>query len=258
MYYELYIDEIFLENLLLDFLLLLLTGLGGKFAIRWRKLFLSAFCGSLTGCMFVVFHMTNGVVLLLGQVGISVFMVKWGFSITEKKRLGRGLLFFYGTAFLLGGILETLHSRITLPVILSGTFGALLLCVMLRVRDKWKNETQNLCRVTLVWNGMQKELYGFRDTGNQLRDPYFGKPVTVVEYSAVKELFNQKIKVLWIPYHSVGSPRGWMPGVQLDYFLLHQEEGEKRIEHPIVAISKETISTKGNYQMILPSALTDD
>lgn len=259
MYYELYMDEFFLENLFLDFLLLLLTGLIGKLPIRWKRIASGALLGSLGACLFVAIPVRNKGLLLAGQVGISIFMVKWGFSIVGiRKKLWKSLGLFYGMAFLLGGLLLMMDSKITLPVVLSGTLGTLAVIMMMKVQERWKNETQNIYEVTLVWNGMQKRLLGLRDTGNQLRDPYFGKPVTVVEYSAVKELFNQKTKVLWIPYHTVGQPNGWMPGIQLDCFLLSQDGEQKKIEHPIVAVSKENLSVKGRYQMILPSALTDD
>ena len=97
---------------------------------------------------------------------------------------------------------------------------------------------------------------GLRETG--LVDPYFGKPVAVVEYQAVKELFNQKTKVLWIPYQTVGKQSGCLPGICLDCLFISRDGEEKKIDRPIVAVCKETLSAKGRYQMILPSALTDD
>lgn len=89
-------------------------------------------------------------------------------------------------------------------------------------------------------------------------DPYFGKPVAVVEYQAVKELFNQKTKVLWIPYHTVGKQNGCMPGICLDCLFINRDGEEKKIDRPIVAVSKETLNGAGRYQMILPSTLIDD
>ncbi len=257
MYYELYIDLFFLENLFLDFLLLLLTGIVGKLEWKLQYLGLAAFFGSAGACLFVTILRHHHVFWLAGQVGISILMVKWGFHL-KKKRLWKTMILFYGIAFLLGGVLEAMNAMFTLPVILAGIPGAFLILGAFRLKEAWKHQTQNIYQVTLVWNGVQKELKGLRDTGNQLRDPYFKKPVTVAEYDAVKELFNQKTKVLWIPYHSIGKEHGWMPGIQLDYLLMQTDEGQRKIEHPIVAISRERVSVKGNYQLILPGALTDD
>lgn len=257
MYYELYMDRFFLENLFFDFLLLWLTAFLGRLPRDFKRMAAGAFLGSVLACLFVVIPVKNKSFLLPGQVAVSIFMVKQGLAV-QRKKLWKSLFLFYGTAFLLGGILEMLHSQITLPVILAGLFGAAIVVGMKNIQEKWKYKTQNIYEVTLVWNGMKKELRGLRDTGNQLKDPYFGKPVTVVEYRAVREFFNQKTKVLWIPYHSIGKQSGFMPGIELDYFLLQGDGEERRIEHPIVAISKEIVSAKGGYQMILPSVLTDD
>lgn len=257
MYYELYIDLFFLENLFLDFLLLLLTGIMGKLKWKWQDLGLVSFFGSTGACLFVIIPIRHWEFWLAGQVGISVLMIKWGFHL-KKKRLWKTMILFYGIAFLLGGILEAMDAMLTLPVTLAGILGTFWILGAFRLKERWKCQTQNIYQVTLVWNGVQKELKGLRDTGNQLRDPYFKRPVTVAEYDAVKELFNQKTKVLWIPYHSIGKPHGWMPGIQLDYLLMQTEEGQRKIEHPIVAISKERVSVKGRYQLILPDALTDD
>ena len=76
MYYELYIDQIFLENLLLNFLLLLMVRMGGKFSASFGRMILGAAVGSLTGCLFVVFHVTDGILTFFGQLGIGILMVK--------------------------------------------------------------------------------------------------------------------------------------------------------------------------------------
>ena len=161
-------------------------------------------------------------------------------------------------SFLLGGMLPVLRLGLTLPVSLSGIAGAALVCAALRLRERWKYETENFMEVTLFWNGRQKKLFALRDTGNRLVDPYFGKPVAVVEYQAVKELFNQKTKVLWIPYQTVGKQGGCLPGICLDCLFIKRDGEEKRIDRPVVAVCKEKLSVKGRYQMILPGALTDD
>ena len=260
MYYELYLDEFFLENFLFDFLVLILAALIGKISIHWRRILFSALLGSICACLFVIIHLRSKGLMQVCQTAIGIFMVKLGFPkySTKGKKLWKTTVVFYGTAFLLGGSLEALDAGKTIPVLLSGVAGAFLVAGMIWLGERWKEKTQNIYQVTVIWNGMQKELKGFRDTGNRLKEPYFGRPVAVVEYKAVKEFFNQKTKVLWIPYHSIGKQNGWMPGICLDCLILQGEGESKTIEHPVVAISKENVSTKGNYQVILPSALTDD
>ena len=259
MYYELYMDEFFLENFCLDFLLLFLTGIAGKLPIRFGRMVAGAAFGSLCSCLLL--FLFPGRIFLFGAAFLAaVLMVKGSFQLSfrQKKRLLRSTAVFFGMAFLLGGVLPVLRLGLTLPVILSGIAGTALIYAALILKEKWKYETENLTEVTLFWNGRQKKLFALRDTGNRLVDPYFGKPVAVVEYQAVKELFNQKTKVLWIPYQTVGKQSGCMPGICLDCLFINRDGEEKKIDRPIVAVCKETLSAKGRYQMILPSALTDD
>lgn len=142
-------------------------------------------------------------------------------------------------------------------MILSGIAGTALIYAALRLKEKWKYETENLTEVTLFWNGRQKKLFALRDTGNRLVDPYFGKPVAVVEYQAVKELFNRKRRSCGFLIRRWESER--LPAGDLSGLSFYSRDGEeKKIDRPIVAVCKETLSAKGRYQMILPSALTDD
>ena len=259
-YYELYMDAFFLENFCLDFLLLFLTGIAARLPVRFGRMAAWAACGSVGSCALLLLFPEGGVFLTGAAAVLALLMVKGSFQISfgQKKRLVRSTAVFLGMAFLMGGLLPVLRLWVTLPVILSGIAGTALIYAALRLKEKWKYETENLCEVTLLWNGRQKKLSGLRDTGNRLVDPYHGKPVAVVEYQAVKELFNQKTKVLWIPYHTVGKQNGCMPGICLDCLFINRDGEEKKIDRPIVAVSKETLNGAGRYQMILPSTLIDD
>ena len=260
MYYELYMDEFFLENFCLDFLLLFLTGIAAKLPVRFGRMAAGAALGSFGSCLLLWLFPQEGIFLWGAAAGLAVLMVKGSFQLPfrQKKRLAKSTAVFFGMAFLLGGMLPVLRLGLTLPVLLSGITGTALIYAALRLKEKWKYETENLCEVTLLWNGRQKKLFGLRDTGNRLVDPYFGRPVAVVEYQAVKELFNQKTKVLWIPYRTVGKQNGCLPGICLDCLFIDRDGEEKKIDRPIVAVSRETLNARGRYQMILPSALTDD
>ena len=242
MYYELYMDEFFLENFCLDFLLLFLTGIAAKLPIRFGRMAVGAAFGGLCSCLLLFLFPGEGGLLFPAALAMALLMVKGSYQIPfgQRKRLLRSTAVFFGMAFLLGGVLPVLRLGFTLPVILSSIAGTALIYAALRLKEKWKYETENLTEVTLFWNGRQKKLFALR------------------EYQAVKELFNQKTKVLWIPYQTVGKQSGCLPGICLDCLFISRDGEEKKIDRPIVAVCKETLSAKGRYQMILPSALTDD
>ncbi|MFQ9394053.1 MAG: sigma-E processing peptidase SpoIIGA [Lachnospiraceae bacterium] len=201
----------------------------------------------------------EGGLLFPAALAMALLMVKGSYQIPfgQRKRLLRSTAVFFGMAFLLGGVLPVLRLGLTLPVILSGIAGTALIYAALRLKEKWKYETENLTEVTLFWNGRQKKLFALRDTGNRLVDPYFGKPVAVVEYQAVKELLIRKRRSCGFLIRRWESRAVACRGSVWTVFISRDGE-EKKIDRPIVAVCKETLSAKGRYQMILPSALTDD
>ena len=169
MYYELYMDEFFLENFCLDFLLLFLTGIAAKLPIRFGRMAVGAAFGSLCSCLLLFLFPREGGLLFPAALAMALLMVKGSYQIPfgQRKRLLRSTAVFFGMAFLLGGVLPVLRLGLTLPVILSGIVGTALIYAALRLKEKWKYETENLTEVTLFWNGETEET--FRSSG-------YGKP----------------------------------------------------------------------------------
>lgn len=257
MYYEWYIDLFFLENVIMDGILLILVGIAMNLRHSALRLLLAAVEGGAGACILALLPVENGAAALLLQGGLAALMVKTGFPVLNGKRLIGGIAWLYGLAFFLGGILEAVRVRVELPVTVSGLIAAILSSLLIRKRKETKVQRDNLFRVTLSFHGINKSLRGFRDTGNQLRDPYFGRPVAVVERRAIEEFLGQKAKILWIPYHSIGH-EGAMAAFTPDYLLIERGCKVRKVEKPLVAVTRGRVSARGTYQMILPSELIDD
>jgi len=258
-YYEFYIDIFFLENMIMDLALLLLTGRILKCRIMWRRLLPGSFFGALGACMLILVP-TGHVVLIFafGYVILSFGMVKITFAALQKKTLIKGVMLLYGMAFLSGGIFQTLFSQITLPVIFLGMLSVLFLTLLLKGYQSLKYKTQEVYDVTIALHGRCKRVKGLRDTGNHLKEPVTGKPVSIIGYDSIKELLDKDVKMFYIPYHSIGKSSGILPGMTLDYISIERENGSQKIEHPVIAVSKEAVNYKGSYQIILNPCLVDD
>ena len=259
MYYEFYIDVFFLENMILNYVVLLLVGLTLKKKISPGRIFLSSFIGAIGACILMMCPVKNMLVTFALGYGLTgIWMVKIGYGITQRRMLAKGVLLLYGITFLLGGIFQALTSQITLPVILSGILSAFILTLLLKGYQSLKYKTQNMYEVTVALNGKTLCVRGLRDTGNQLKEPVTGKPVSILEYTAAKELLDENAKMFYIPYHSIGKSSGLLPGVALDYMSIKREHGSQKLERPIIAVSKEPVNKEGNYQMILHPRMVDD
>lgn len=259
MYYEIYIDVFFLENMLMDYALLLLTGQILRWKISLRRILFGSFAGALGACGLLALPGRGLIItILFGYVILSVLMIKIGFPVRDKRDLYRGVICLYGIAFLAGGIFQTLFSRITLPVVCVGMLSVLALAALVKGYQSMKYKTQSLYSVTLSFHKKSKTIHGLRDTGNQLREPVFGRPVSVADLQAVEELLDKDAKLFYIPYHSVGKDSGILPGLTLDSMSIQRETRIQRIEHPVIAISREPVSSQGEYQILLNPIIMDE
>ena len=259
MYYEFYIDIFFFENLMLDYLVLLLTGSILKRKRSLPRLLLASLIGAAGACAFVISPIRHiPVLLILGYVFTALLMVGVGFGISQKRMLAKGFLCFCGTAFLMGGVYQALASQCLLPMPALAFGSAGILTVFLRGYQSVKFRTQNYYDVILGLHGKTICVRGLRDTGNQLKDPVTGKPVSILSYDAAKALLDKDVKMFYIPYHSIGKSSGLLPGMTLDYMSIRREKDLQRLERPVIAVSREPVNRDGKYQMILHPRLLED
>ena len=257
MYYELYIDVLFLENFLLDYLLLSLLAK----LLRCRAKGLRRACGAALGsfCVCLVYLLALerkpvGYVLIYGVS--SVLMVCVGLKIRERRRLGKAVALLYFCGVLLGGLFAWLKVRIAFPVypfLGISLISFCLLSVGMRMLMEFRGREQNLYEGMLLFRGKRVPVRVLRDTGNALRDPIFGKPVSIVT-EEVQKAICQEDEVLYytVPFHSIGQKNGMLQAFFADALYLNQKDGTvKCCERPLLGITKEPLSSKEKYDIIL-------
>lgn len=263
MYYELYIDVVFLENLLLDFLLLsLLKRILKCSAGRLRRL-LAAVLGSTGICLMYVFSVEQGffrflfIYVLLGTV-----MVKIGLHIKDRRTLGKAVILLYLCSMLLGGIFQWVQERVSLPVYPFLGISLISFCLLeagMHWLMRFRSGKQNLYQGTVRFHGRTVPVKILRDTGNYLRDPVFGKPVSIITEELQKELCQEEEILFYaVPFHSIGRENGIMQAFFADCLCIQTPEGEaKVIARPLLGVTKEPLSSKDEYDMILHPELLE-
>lgn len=261
-----YIDSIFLLNLVMDLYLLTLTGkVLGKTATYARIL-----AGSVTGalgycivlCLPGISYMLK---VLLGMLPIGALMIKIACRTKGIKELLRAQGYLFTFSFLIGGFIIFLKGKIpllkgwedSLTVIAGAGFVGFVICR--KVINIWqKRKQEHFCRVFIPGDSGQVELTALIDTGNGLIDPVSKRPVAILEENEWKNLkmWMKPEKFKLIPYHSIGKEKGMLEGYEVDALEVKSDTGEKRFDKVIIAIFKGKISGKGSYQMILPPELS--
>lgn len=199
-----YLDVIWLDNLMMNFLLLLtVRRLSGNRTQLWR-LWLSA----AVGAVYAVFLLLPGYALLAApgfKLLLSLGMLFIAFRMPDVVGGFKLLGLLYLTTFLFGG------AALGLYFFFSESFGysqgifyirnypvKLLLfstaAVLLLYRSLWPWIQERRMARTLYYpvavelNGCAVSLQGFLDTGHDLVCPLSGQPVLVASYNAIKVL----------------------------------------------------------------------
>lgn len=266
MYYEIYLDSIFLICFCMNRYLLGLTALSLSCTATHGRLWLGAAVGAAGSLLAFLLpagmaplRMVLAIACLYGMEGVA-FGCWWGrglFKITENLCV---------CFFLLGGALAVLlrllpgkggwlASGATVLLLGAGCYEGTRLLVHCRRRS------EESCRVTLHGaDGRSVQVEGLVDTGNSLREPISGRPVAVLERSVWEELYPGETPpgMRVIPYHSVGKPAGILSGYPMKSIEVELGGIRRRCEDVYIAIWQERLSETGAYGILLQPSMFEN
>ena len=262
--YEFYPDVQIAEDFLMNLLLLSVTArLLGNGAAR-RRMAAASFFGALahTGLLLASWACPNlRTVWMPAAWAVSILMLKLAYGLpflgAGARNWPKTLAAFYGSSFFLAGAMEFMSRGVRMGLVLFGTAG-LASYGMLRAgagiyRRLWRSRGQ-VYEVCLSLGGYSYNLRALLDTGNRLMDPFYHRPVHIVDREALPELDEGKLAGLGlhlIPYHSIGRREGLLPAVVGESLEIRTGEGSRTIVKPVVALSRIPVSGQAYYQMIL-------
>ena len=202
-----YLDKVFIGNLLMNGLLLWAAGRFTQIKIKNYRIILGAGLGSLYALafflpgaeLFYTFYM---------KIVVSLIMVAVAFAPVPPRRFIQCLCFFYLVSFTAGGVVigfsylanETggvgpIQNFVAIvnKYLWSGLLLTLaLLWASVAVLPRFFQGRQRIeavkMLITIYFEGKGVTVRGLVDTGNSLCDPISGEPVVVVEHDAIKEV----------------------------------------------------------------------
>ena len=254
-YYELYVDVLFLVNFMMDYILLLLVRKMLKCSATHGRIFLGAMLGAALTCLVVVLPIPYAFIKnILFHGFINICMVQVGLKVKTIPSLIKAIFLLYIGSILMGGLLEIFRPYVKIGSLflflaIVGYYIVLGIWKFLSYMQRWNSYHM---RVELCIGQKKHFLKGLLDTGNGLCDPITGKPVSIVDRSTANKLLGKEdIKnIRYIPYKTIGSKEGVMPCFQIDLLRIHGER-ECVIQDPLIGISEEKFSSRGECEMIL-------
>jgi stage II sporulation protein GA (sporulation sigma-E factor processing peptidase) len=209
-----YLDAVWVLNLLLDMMLLLLTQALCREHTSKIRLVLGAFIASLIVPITLYFP-ESYITTVIGKIVYSILIILVTFRFVSVNRTMKQLLLFYFVSFAIGGGLFAAHYFLQEPIALStsGIFsfssgygdpvswmfvviGFPIAFWFTKIRmDKHAIEKiryDQLYNVTLMIKKRTFSTFGYIDSGNQLVDPLTKRPVVICDESFLIQWFEQE------------------------------------------------------------------
>lgn len=273
-----YLDRVFLLNLLLDYLLLLAAAqLSGRTLHRLRLLACAAGGGAyavltfLPGCGFLrtpLCQLAVGSIIALCAYGgrgrpALLFLLLSGGLAGFVLALG---LWAGSPTGLLGRVYR---GEVSWPLLLGAALGFYVLLRLLLGQGA-RHGGGELLKITISVCGRKQTVTALYDTGNTLRDPVSGRPALVLERNAAEELWPPEVAAVLasplppeekmarlhrqgaavtfslLPFRSVGTPAGLLLAARSDYI----EINGRRYPRTPVALSEHPVSDGGGYHAL--------
>lgn len=279
----LYVDIVFLENVFMNSIILLATGVILKDKTRIIRNLISSSIGAVYAIIIYTSHIEIYSNIFL-KIMLSLVIVYIAFKPQNTKSLLKHLIIFYLTSFTFGGVAFALLYFVrpqdillqngvligTYPIkmiLIGGIVGFVIITISFKnIKGKLKRE-DIYCNVKLNVEEKTKIITALIDTGNFLKDPITKIPVIVAERESLKELFPDEIllntskiinggsidlgeyasKVRVIPFKSLGKDNGLLLGIKIDEAYIEYQDNIYEIKNVIIGIYNGILSRNRKY-----------
>lgn len=212
-----YLDVIFLENIVINYIMLYVTGIISKAQIKQKKLIAGALIGAIYSIIYYLLKLklySNCIIKII----LSIVIIYVAFNSNSFKDLLKKVLLFYLTSFVFGGsaiaIIYMVNSQnitiqngvlvgsYTLKTVLIGIVVAYFTIFFALKIIKTKISKKDLiCEIAVTLNNKEIKTKALIDTGNLLKEPITNMPVIVMEHSLLydilpKEILNNSEEIL--------------------------------------------------------------
>ena len=204
-----YVDVVLIENLIMNYIILLATRLILKIKIKHIRLML----GGLLGAIYSIVAYT-GILKIYSsfilKIILSIIIVYIAYNPQSVKKLCKELLFFYLTSFVFGGAAFALIYIVkpqdilmknglflgTYPlktVILAAIVAFVVVITAFTIIKSKFTKKDMICEIEVKLNSKIIKTEALIDTGNMLKEPITNTPVVVIEHTLLYDSMPKEI-----------------------------------------------------------------
>lgn len=266
-----YADVFILENLVVNYFILLLTSYLTKSNVSSFRIFFISIFASFYSLLQFNQHLSF-LYTIVGKIAISILIIYLTFMPRRIVLFFRQVIGFYLITILFGGMGFFIYFlgkdqidfelQIKLKNILIG-----LGCSLIAFKISYDFLIKKMAKEALIRyikfkiNDQEYQCTAYVDTGNNLKEPFSGRPVVIVEEKILfldKSLNNNQVskqnieelqgvwgnKILLIPYNSIGQEHGMLYGVIPDEFYISEDKNIWLKKDVVIGIYSKKISNK--------------
>jgi len=209
---DVYIDVLFLENLIINYILLFITKKISKINSSNLRMFMGAIVGALYVIVLVVSPDTKIYYTITAKLALSLVIIAIAFTPEKFKNFMKTLGIFYLTTFMFAGaafafmyinqsgsfvrngvVYVFWQSKWTMLFLSIAVALIIARIIMDLVQSRFVKE-KLLIPLKIVFEKKFTDISALVDTGNSLHDPLTNLPVVVVEFDAIKHISPDEIK----------------------------------------------------------------
>jgi len=274
-----YIDIIFIENIIMNTIILYATAIILKQKVKNIRLIISAVIGSIYSILMYITKLTI-YSSIISKFILSVVMAYVAFKPNDVKKIFKQIIIFYLTSFVFGGVALNLiyFLRPENINIKNGLFTGAFIIIKISIKIiKTKFNTKNMyCDINLKINEKQIATKAMIDTGNLVKEPITNTPVVIVEESLLEGIIPKEIlknlenilcgnlenlpqdiqdkylpKLRCIPFSSLGKENGMLVGIKISEIVVKNEDEEKKTPNIIIGIYGRSLTKNGEYRALV-------
>ena len=284
-----YIDIVFIENLLMNYIIIFATALILKIKVNHIRIIIASTLGAIYTILAYIseFKIYSNIIL---KLILSLIIIYISFNPKNLKKLLKYTTIFYLTSFVFGGAAFALIYVVkpqewfgtwqitnSLKIIFASAIIAFFIIIIGFKIVKNKISPKDMyCEIEININNKKVITKAMIDTGNLLKEPITNTPVIVVEHTLlydaipkeilnnieeilggdfskisneIKEIYIAKLKV--IPFSSLGKQNGMLLGIKAKEVKIKYEEEEIKKDNVIIGIYNKSLTKRGEYRALL-------
>lgn len=282
-----YIDIFLIENTILNLIVLVSTVYVSKINIRFYKLVILSFIGSIYTIieMYIFSVYYNSVLKLIIKILVIIVCVILVCKGTLKEKV-KFMFVFFMISFIYSGISYFVIYNFNVFSIkyigISFVVSFILCYIFSKINNNGLNSKNRICNIEVYINNKNLKLQALIDSGNMVKDPVGGRDVIIIESDELKTVFDinylkflkgitegklldtydseiekenkvkdkYKYNINIIPFYSLGNPNGILCGIKPDLVKVFYN-GEIILNNVLLGIYFGQITENGEYTSII-------